>query len=87
MYDHLTHWTRTSHGNLGPSVQTLAKQTLVDCIYLPEQRGKKVGNKVCLGLNLQLRDFYPIVFLLSDLEHVLLAEEVLILPIYLNHLC
>lgn len=52
-----------------------------------KKKKRQVENKVCVGLNFLLRNFSPVSFLLSDLEHVPLGKEVFILFIYLNHLC
>lgn len=66
--------TSQPHMSIAPTLMSLKKV-------------KPVWNRVCIGLNFQPRNFYPISFLLNDLEHVLLGEEVFILSIYLNHLC
>lgn len=66
--------TSQLHSSIAPTLMSLEKI-------------ERVWNRVCIGLNFQPRNFYPISFLLNDLEHVLLGEEVFILSIYLNHLC
>lgn len=61
-----------------PSKHSLIVSTLIS---LKEQQQKRqVRNRVCLGLNRQLKNLYPISFLLNDLESGLLGKEVLFYP-------
>ena len=42
VYNHLTAWSaRTLHGSLGVNIQTLPKQTLINCIYTYEFKKQK----------------------------------------------
>lgn len=69
-----------------PSEHSSIASTLMN-LKKSKKKKRHVANRACLGLNYQVRNFYPVSFLLGDLEHVLLGEEVFILSIYLNHLC
>ena len=60
----------------------------IESTFMSKRKKKwQVGNRLCLGLNFQLRNFSPRLLLAKWPEHVLLGEEVFIAFIYLKRLC